>query len=42
MNGEFIGLLVRGHVSMGVWSQFIFQVIPLSMVKDGLKELGID
>lgn len=41
-NGEFIGLLVRGHVSMGVWSQFIFQVIPLSMVKDGLKELGID
>ncbi len=41
MDGEFVGVLVRGIVNMGVWSQFIFHVVPLTRVEDKLRVLGI-
>ena len=41
MDGEFVGVLVRGIVNMGVWSQFIFHVIPLTRIEDKLRVLGI-
>jgi len=41
-DGKFVGVLVRGIVNMGTWSQFIFHVIPLFRVESALEDLNLN
>ena len=41
MDGKVIGILVRGLVRGGQWSQFTFHAVPVSLVSKQLSDAGI-
>lgn len=41
-DGEYLGVLVRGIVRFGEWSQFTFHAVPIGRISDRLNALNLD
>ena len=40
--GEFVGILVRGVIRFGNWSQFTFHAVPIGRISNRLNSLNLD